>query len=84
MFLVVKAYLNQGFILTGIQGGIEFTSPHIYQDKDQNRAIQKVVFSFAALGLLIIHQDKSRMILWRDSLSEGEYRDLVVWLKREH
>jgi hypothetical protein len=80
----VKAYLAQGFLLAPIQGDIEFTSPYLYQIQNQNHAIRKVIFSFAALGLLIVHQDKSRMILWRDSLSEGEYRKLVVWLKREH
>lgn len=83
MGIAVVLYRTYGFFPPAVSGTLSFSSASQYELNRQKHSIYKVIFTFAGFGLLMIRQDKSRVILWRDSLEEGEYRRLVVMLKRE-
>ncbi|MDC5807757.1 hypothetical protein OPW36_06890 [Vibrio europaeus] len=82
--MLVKSALVGDVLLPSMQGEVEFTSSSTYKTAQGNERIRSVNFIGMALGLLITRQDKTRFILWRDSMPEEDYRHLVVILKREH
>jgi len=76
--------IKSGFFASALLGDVTFLSAQEYQLDRSLIPIKRVVFTLSPAALLIIHDDNSRVLLWRDSLSEKQYRDLIVMLKREH
>lgn len=73
-----------GFLASALHGDVTFLSAQEYQRDRALIPIKRVVFALSPIALLIVHNDNCRVLLWRDSLSEKQYRDLIVMLKREH
>ncbi|ERB62526.1 hypothetical protein N779_25755 [Vibrio coralliilyticus OCN008] len=46
--------------------------------------IQRSVLSLAGFGILIWPKGGGKRMIWRDSVKEERYRQLLVMLKREH
>jgi hypothetical protein len=76
--------VKSGFFASALLGDVTFLSAQEYQLDRALIPIKSVVFALSPIALLIVHGDNSRALLWRDSLSEKQYRDLIVMLKREH
>jgi hypothetical protein len=84
VYLLFKQDRCEPLLLESLQGEVNFVSATQYQLADGLHNIRKVVFTLLPVGLLILHKDSHRVMLWRDSLPEAKYRELVVMLKREH
>ena len=84
VYLLFKQDRCEPLLLESLQGEVNFVSATQYQLADGLHNIRKVVFTLLPVGLLILHKDNHRVMLWRDSLPEAKYRELVVMLKREH
>jgi len=84
IYLLMTVTIKSGFFASALLGDVTFLSAQEYQLDRSLIPIKRVVFTLSPAALLIIHDDNSRVLLWRDSLSEKQYRDLIVMLKREH
>jgi len=84
IYLLVKLTQTEGFLIPPLLGDVTFRSAKEYQLNGSTIAIKQVVFAILPVGLLIIHEDNRRVFLWRDSVNDKQYRDLVVMLKREY
>lgn len=71
-------------LLPAMQGEVEFSSAREFKTPQGRVEVRSVNFVLMALGLVITRSDNQREILWRDSVDEASYRQLVVMLKREH
>lgn len=76
--------VKSGFLASALHGEVTFLSAQEYQLGHSLITIKQVIFALSPVVLLVIHDDNSRTLLWRDSLSEKQYRELIVMLKREH
>lgn len=84
LYLLTTVTVKSGFLASALLGDVTFLSAQEYQLGGSLIPIKRVIFALSPVVLLIIHDDNSRVLLWRDSLSENQYRDLIVMLKREH
>ncbi|KJY85456.1 hypothetical protein TW81_00270 [Vibrio galatheae] len=83
-YLLAKRIAANDILLPSLQGEVEFSGAAECKTALGAFKISKVNFVVMAFGLLITKADKTRVILWRDSLAEANYRHLLVVLKREH
>ncbi|WP_244230774.1 protein YgfX [Vibrio ouci] len=84
IYLLMTVTIKSGFFASALLGDVTFLSAQEYQLDRSLIPIKRVVFALSPAALLIVHDDNSRVLLWRDSMSEKQYRDLIVMLKREH
>ena len=63
-----------------LNGDVVFGSDHELQVKNRKYTVKKVFFSVRSVALVIIC-DRSKFILWRDSISERDYRRLLYFLR---
>ncbi|XHY21694.1 hypothetical protein ViNHUV68_24300 [Vibrio sp. NH-UV-68] len=82
--LVIKYTLHLSWFTTPLTGEVTFISPREYQTEQGTYVIKAVLFPLMSFGLLIVLANNQRVLLWRDSMPESSYRQLVVMLKREH
>lgn len=67
-----------------LTGDVKFHSRSEFESSGVRYSIKTVLFLLMPMVLVIVRQDNRRVLLWRDSLSDNQYRQLVVMLKREH
>ena len=84
LYLLLSVAVKSGFFTSSLLGEVTFLSANEYQRDNSRIIIKHVVFALSPIALLITHDDNSRVLLWRDSLNDKQYRDLIVMLKREH
>jgi hypothetical protein len=84
LLLLYKQARSAPVLIESLQDNVSFASATQYESDSGRYRVDKVLFTLLPIGLVIIHQDKQKVMLWRDSVSEEKYRELVVMLKREH
>nr|WP_245834723.1 protein YgfX [Vibrio salilacus] len=82
--LVIKYTRHLGWFVPSLTGEVTFISPREYQTEQGTYVIKAVLFPLMSFGLLIVLANNQRVLMWRDSMPESSYRQLVVMLKREH
>lgn len=83
LFIAGKLAIGKGLFFPSLKGEAEFTSSS-YTVADKVHPIRSVNYLVMAFVLLIEREDRKRVLVWRDSVSEASYRHLVVMLKREY
>ncbi|MGD8115881.1 hypothetical protein [Vibrio sp. TRT 29B02] len=83
LFVLFKHAKAEPLLIKSLRDEVSFFSATQYQSTRGRHKIKKVMFTFLPIGLVIIHRNEERVMLWRDSVTEAKYRELVVMLKRE-
>ncbi|RTZ15937.1 hypothetical protein EJ063_09135 [Vibrio aquaticus] len=81
--IVFQLSIHQGVFAQALVGDVQFHSCSSYEFGDERYSIKTVLFLLMPVVLVIVTQDNRRVLLWRDSLPDDQYRQLVVMLKRE-
>lgn len=83
LFVLFKHVNAEPLLIKSLRDEVSFVSATQYQSTRGRHKIKKVMFTLLPIGLVIIHRNEERVMLWRDSVTEAKYRELVVMLKRE-
>ena len=67
-------------LVTPLYGDVIFSSEQELQTKDRKHKVKRIFFSVCGVGLVIVC-DGYRLILWRDSATERDYRRLLFFLR---
>ncbi|WP_176288656.1 protein YgfX [Vibrio sp. JPW-9-11-11] len=82
--LIVKLHQHQIWLAPALQGEVTFVSPRQIETLHGTYQIKAVLFPLMSWAIVLILHNNQRILLWRDSLSDASYRQIVVLLKREH
>ncbi|CAM3143946.1 hypothetical protein VINE108274_19705 [Vibrio neptunius] len=83
VMLILKYHSQTNWLVEPMQGRLVFSSAKSCEIDNESMEIQRSVLSLAVFGVLIWSKSGSKHIIWRDSVSEEHYRQLLVMLKRE-
>ncbi|UPQ88380.1 protein YgfX [Vibrio sinaloensis] len=84
LIVIAKLHPHQVWLAPALQGEVTFVSPRQADTVNHTYQIKTVLFPLMSFALLLVLQDNQRRLIWRDSLPDVSYRQLVVLLKREH
>ncbi|KGY13793.1 hypothetical protein NM22_04065 [Vibrio tubiashii] len=82
--IMAKLAKDKAILPPALQGDVEFTALNYKDSHGAAHRIHNVNYLGMAIVLLIQREDGRRILVWRDSLPDANYRHLVVMLKREH
>ncbi|WP_367303162.1 protein YgfX [Vibrio coralliilyticus] len=82
--LLLKYHSKTNWLAEPIQGRLVFSSANSCEVDGEPIEIQRSVLSLAGFGILIWLKGGGKRMIWRDSVKEEHYRQLLVMLKREH
>ncbi|WP_367302336.1 protein YgfX [Vibrio coralliilyticus] len=82
--LLLKYHSQTNWFAEPMQGGLVFSSADSCEMDGEPIEIQRSILSLAWFGILIWPKVGRKRIIWRDSVKEEHYRQLLVMLKREH
>ncbi|MCK6264752.1 hypothetical protein KP803_15855 [Vibrio sp. ZSDE26] len=74
-------YFQCGFLPTAIVGHVIVSETGELKLNQERFSTKYSVFSMDFLGVIIGFENNHRRILWRDSVTDEEYRTLIVQLK---
>jgi len=81
---LIQYHSEATWITEPVQGHLTFSSACSCEIDGKPLDIKRSVLSLAMFGVLIWFESGQKRILWRDSVAEEHYRQLLVMLKREH
>lgn len=82
--LLLKYHSATAWIVEPMQGRLTFSSAYACEIEGKPLQVKRSLLSLAMFGVLIWFESGRKRILWRDSVAEEQYRQLLVMLKREH
>lgn len=84
IYLLIR-YVGRGSLLVpAMRGELILASDGSLTFCQERLAVRKIVFTLDELCLLLLLKDGRRFLLWRDSMSDSQYRHIVATLKKEH
>ena len=82
--LLLKYHRQTNWLAEPMQGSLVFSSADSCEMDGEPIEIQTSVLSLAGFGILIWPKGGRKRIIWRDSVNEEHYRQLLVMSKKEH
>ncbi|WP_284192079.1 protein YgfX [Vibrio zhanjiangensis] len=76
-------HLRTNWLANAFRGQLVMSNSGVCFVNGKETRIQKITTSLSAFGLLMQFSDGEKYILWRDSVSDEHYRQLLLSLKRE-
>ena len=80
---VYRHHCLSGWLVNALKGNLIISNSGLGELNGREFMVKKKVMLLPALGLLLQFDSGERHILWRDSVSEKDYRLLLSMFKRE-
>ncbi|EFP98091.1 hypothetical protein VIBC2010_00605 [Vibrio caribbeanicus ATCC BAA-2122] len=78
--LCVVQLIGSEILIKPLHGGVIFGAEQELYTENKKYKVKKIFFSARSIALIIVC-DGDKLILWRDSITERDYRRLICFLR---
>ncbi|MGC9460376.1 protein YgfX [Vibrio genomosp. F10] len=81
---LILVFWHSGFMPRSIRGEFRLSEHGVLEYQQKKYLIRYAVLNVAFVGVVLHFADNQRFLLWRDSVSDDEYRKLLVEIRKAH